>query len=330
MKAPVPKNVLFDFFDGKASSMQRRLIEEWLGSGENESFFYQCLNEWESQHPQYRPDTDTALTNYVVLLNATPSGQQPARQVPLPIGRRSWLTPLWLAASFLLIGSVGSFLFRKTLFYKTYKTGNAQTRQLTLSDGTRVTLNANSSLSVPYWNIDQSVRAVHLSGEGEFSVIHTADHKRFRVETDGDFEVDVLGTEFVLYARERGRKVVLNRGKVEVKFQAGKRLTMKPGEVATLNGQSEQLELTRTPRPERYSAWKNHQFYYDQTPLSEVAIVLHEQFGLDVIIGDTVLAKRRLAGYFLARNPQEIIDVLSPLLNVTFEKRGNTVIIRSN
>lgn len=330
MKDSISQNVLFDFFDGKASSIQRRLIEEWLGSGKNVTFFYQCLDEWERQHPQYRPDIDTALTSYLALLNDTPVSQPTARQFQMPIGRRSWFTPLWLAASLVLLSSVGGFLFRKALFYRTYETGNAQTRQVTLADGTRITLNANSSLSVPYWNMDPSVRAVHLSGEGEFSVIHTTDHKRFRVETDDDFEVDVLGTEFVVYARDRGRKVVLNRGKVELTYQAGKRLTMKPGEVATLNDQSDQLKLSLTPQPERFSAWKKHQFYFDQTPLSEVALVLHEQFGLDIIIQDTALANRRLAGYFLARNPQEIIDVLSPLLNVSFEKRGNTVIIRSN
>ena len=330
MKDSISKNVLFDFFDGKASSIQRRLIEEWLGSDENESFFYQCLDEWERQHPQYGPDTGIALTSYIALINDTPAGRYPARQFPLPIGRRSWFTPLWLAASIVLLSLIGGVLFRKTLFYKNYETGNAQTRQVTLADGSRITLNANSSLSVPYWNMDPSVRAVHLSGEGEFSVTHTVNHKRFRVETDDDFEVDVLGTEFVVYARDRGRKVVLNRGKVELTYQAGKRLTMKPGEVATLSDQSDQLKLSRTPQPERYSAWKNHQFYFDQTPLSEVALVLHEQFGLDIIIQDTALANRRLAGYFLVRNPQEIIDVLSPLLNVSFEKRGNTVIIRSN
>lgn len=325
----MPKSVLFDFFDGKASSMQRRLIEEWLQSAENESFFYQCLDQWESQHPQYIPDTDTALTNYISLMNAASTGRQPARQVPLPIGRRSWFAPLWLAASILLISSVGGFLFRKTLFYKNYQTGNAETRQLTLSDGTRVTLNANSTLSVPYWAFNRSVRTVHLTGEGEFNVTHTTDNKRFRVETDGDFDVDVLGTEFVVYAREYGRKVVLNRGKVELTYQAGKRLTLKPGDVATLTGQSEQLMLTQSPKPERYSAWKNHQFYFDQTPLSEVARMLREQFGLDVIIQDTTLANRRLSGYFLARNPQEIIDVLSPLLDVTIEKQDNTIIVRN-
>ncbi len=116
MKDSVSKNVLFDFFDGKASSIQRRLIEEWLASGKNESFFYQCLDEWESQHPQYRPDTGTALTSYSALLNDTPLSHQPARQFPLPIGRQSWFTPLWLAASLVLLSSVGGFLFRKALF----------------------------------------------------------------------------------------------------------------------------------------------------------------------------------------------------------------------
>ena len=330
MKNTITKNVLFDFFDGKASSIQRRMIEEWLLSVDNESFFYQCLDEWERQHPQYVPNTETAFNDYMKLLTATPGDQQPFRQVPELVVRRSWFTPLWLAASVLLFVIAGGVLFQKTLLYQTYQTGNAETRQLKLADGTRVTLNANSTLTVPRWQFDHSVRTVHLTGEGEFSVAHTADNQPFRVSTDGDFDVNVLGTEFVLFARERGRQVVLNQGKVELTYQAGKRLMMKPGDVATLNDKAGRIKLARTIKPEQYSSWKKHQFYFDQTPLSEVALVLHEHFGLTVVLEDSTLANRKLAGYFLARNAQEIIDVLSPLLGVSIEKRGDTVLIRNN
>ena len=329
MKTAMYKNVLFDFFDGKASSIQRRLIEEWLQSAENESFFYECLDEWERLHPQYVPNKEAALNDYARLLTATPDRQEPAHPPELTI-RRSWFSPLWLAASILLLAIAGGVLFQKVLLYQTYQTGNAQTQQVKLADGTRVTLNANSTLAVPRWNVIDPVRTVYLTGEGEFNVSHTADHKLFRVRTDGDFAVNVLGTEFVLFARERGRKVVLNHGKVELTYQAGKRLIMKPGDVATLSDKSGQIELARTTKPERYSSWKKHQFYFDQTPLSEVALVLHEHFGLTVILEDSTLADRRLAGYFTARNAQEIIDVLTPLLDVTIEKRANTVFIRSN
>ena len=45
MNTSIPKNVLFDFFEGKATSLQRRLIEEWLAHPENEILYFRWLNE---------------------------------------------------------------------------------------------------------------------------------------------------------------------------------------------------------------------------------------------------------------------------------------------
>lgn len=79
-----------------------------------------------------------------------------------------------------------------------------------------------------------------------------------------------------------------------------------------------------------YGSWKNHQFYFDQTPLSEVAVILKDHFGLDVVFEDSTLVNRRLAGYFKAENSQEIIDVLTALLDLPVEQKGNAVIIHSD
>ena len=73
-----------------------------------------------------------------------------------------------------------------------------------------------------------------LDGEAEFHVTHTIDNQRFIVKTSSDFEVEVFGTKFVLYARQQAKKVVLNEGKVQVNYQGGKKQLMKPGDVVTL------------------------------------------------------------------------------------------------
>ncbi|GAB2578517.1 FecR family protein [Spirosoma areae] len=331
MKTSIPKSVLFDFFEGKATSIQRKLIEEWLEVPQNEPLFYQCLDEWESQHPQYLPNTGQALSRYLDQLKTPPVAvvAEPEKPVSTLVVSRSWFSQWYMAASVVMLLGAGLFFFRKPLRYQTYHTGNAQTQAVRLADGTQVTLNANSTLYVPRWGFNSAKRVVILDGEGEFNVTHMADNKRFTVQTETDFEVEVLGTEFVLYARERGKKVVLNKGKVQINYQAGKQLTLKPGDVATLNQRSGRMHLAQTAKPQLHSSWKNHQFYFDQTPLSEVADVLHDHFGVDVVIEDSTQANRRLAGYFKAKNPQEIIDVLSTLLNLPIEQRGNQVIIHA-
>lgn len=332
MEKPIPKAVIFDFFEGKATSMQRKLIEEWMSEPQNQILFYQLLNEWESDHPQYFPNIDIAIENYLTILQ-TPDSENTAveseRKADQPERVYSWRA-WYMAASVTLLIGVSLFVFRRQVMYQTYQTGFAQTKSIRLEDGTMVTLNANSKLAIPRWSMDAAKREVLLEGEGEFKVTHTLDHKRFLVKTDDDFEVEVLGTEFVMYARAKGKKVVLNKGKVQVNYRAGKQLTMKPGDVVTLPQGSEKIRLTQTLKPQLYSSWKEHQFYFDETPLTEVADMLHEQFGLKVIFEDSTLADKRLAGYFKATSSDEVIEVLSVLLNVSIEKKGQTVIIHSN
>jgi transmembrane sensor len=334
MEKSIPKTVIFDFFEGKATSIQRKLIEEWLLEPQNEIIFYQLLDEWESTHPQYLPNTEKAIEKYLSVLQTsdfsetTVDSKIEVDNQELPHWWRLWS---WrIAASVILLIGVSLFLFRHQVMYQTYQTGYAQTKSFRLEDGTMVTLNANSKLAVPRWNMNNTKREVLLEGEGEFKVTHTLDHKRFLVKTGDDFEVEVLGTEFVMYARAKGKKVVLNKGKVQVNYRARKQLTMKPGDVVTLPQGSEKIRLTQTLKPQLHSSWKEHQFYFDETPLSEVADMLNEHFGLVVVFGDSTLANRRLAGYFKATNSEEVIEVLSVLLDVTVEKKGQTVIIKSN
>ena len=327
MSQSIHRKILFDYFDGKATAIQRKHIEEWLRDSANEAFFFQCLDEWESLHPQYIPDGTIALTKFVALTESLVSDADFSEQIheTAPTTARSRSSWVWgVAASVVLLLSVG-FLFQKNLLYQSYRTGYAQTKSLYLSDSTQVSLNANSTLWVPRWGFDKK-REVLLEGEGEFKVMHTVDNKRFVVKTDREFNVEVLGTEFVVFARKRGNRVVLNKGKVEVHYQQ-KQLTLRPGDVLTLPADASRPRLTKTAKPELQATWKNHQFYFDDTPLTEVRHTLEEHFGLRVTLADSSLNDRRLSGYFKATDAQEVADILSALLGTPVTLNGNRLII---
>ncbi len=325
MSQSIHKKILFDFFDGKATAIQRKHVEEWLRDSANEAFFFQCLDEWESLHPQYIPNASPALERFVALTKNAENQlveQIPETEFEPTRSRRTWV---WgIAASVVLLLSSG-FLFQKNLFYESYRTGYAQTKSLYLADSTQVSLNANSTLWVPRWGFDDK-REVLLEGEGEFKVTHTIDNKRFVVKTDREFNVEVLGTEFVVFARPRGNKVVLNKGKVEVHYQQ-KQLTLRPGDVLSLPANAVRPQLTKAAQPERQATWKNHQFYFDDAPLAEVRHTIEEHFGLRVTIADSGMNDRRLSGYFKASSAQEIADILSALLGTPVALSGDQLTI---
>ena len=329
MKPSLTKHIVFDFFDGKATAIQRKYIEAWLADEANQETYYHYLDEWESQRPQFSVDAEKALNSFdSVLQTSQRSAQQP--RVP-KIMRTNW-TGSWrgwsIAASVLLVSLLGAFLFRSQLRYKSYQTAYGQTATYRLADGTSVALNANSTLRVPRFGFGSDTREVVLDGEGEFNVTHTTDDQRFIVRTAGNFQVEVLGTEFVVYARERGKRVFLNKGKIKLELPQGQQVYMKPGNVVTV-ANSGRYQLTQTAPARRYVAWKEHWFYFDNTSLAEVAEQIRERFGLTVVVPEVALAQRRIAGNFKAEKADDLLQILAELLNLNIVKTRHHIELRT-
>jgi transmembrane sensor len=322
------KQLLFDFFAGKSTALQKQWIADWLKETENRRLYYQYLNEWESQHPQYRPDVQPALDRFRAAVQQIETASEPSPFVAVSKGGFWSSQSVWFwAASVLLALTIGSYLSRNSIRYETYSTAYGETRSFQLADGTTVALNANSTLRVPRWGFGQQEREVKLDGEAEFNVSHLANHQRFVVRTSTDFAVEVLGTEFVVFARDQRRKVILSRGKVKVMYQAGKQLVMRPGDWVSL-GESGQLQRKITAQPAKFSSWKQHRFTFDQTSLAEICQLIYENFGLTVRVTDSTLAQRRISGVFKAEKPDELVDDLVDLLQVRSVKSNGSIDIQ--
>lgn len=192
MESPVSKYALFEYLAGRANPLERKLTEEWLKNQENRELFYTWLMEWETRSPQFMPDQDRAIKQLLhrletdIQLEVEKMDEVDETSVkinPRPLGK------IWLiAASVILVASCG-WWFRDSIVYKTYQTAYGQTTDVFLSDGSRVTLNSNSSLATPRFGFSSDIREVFLKGEAEFSVKHTADHKRFVVKTSDRFRL---------------------------------------------------------------------------------------------------------------------------------------------
>jgi ferric-dicitrate binding protein FerR (iron transport regulator) len=155
-----------------------------------------------------------------------------------------------------------------------------------------------------------------LTGEAEFSVQHLSNHQRFVVRTPDQLEVQVLGTEFMIYSRARGSKVVLNKGKVQLrslKNQEIKPMVITTGDVVTISTQG-RLTLQHNQPVAVHLGWKEHRFTFDNTSVAEIAYQITERFGTQIIIADSILAKRTLGGTFKAETAEEILKVMAEML----------------
>lgn len=328
MKPHVSQELLFAYFAGQATPFQKQLIEEWARQSDNREQFFAWLATYESQHPQYLPEVSRALERHWQRM------AQPTAEVPGPaeavrmLNSRRWLG--WLAAASVSL-LLGGWLGRDQLLNQTYRTAYGETRTLTLADGSLVTLNSNSTLTLPRFGFGRDTRDVVLAGEAAFSVQHTPDHKRFVVKTDRRFEVVVLGTEFVVYNRQQGGRVVLSRGRVQLRYRDGAtthQLLMKPGDQVTVNQQGTP-QLRQLPKPENVLAWRDNRYVFDETPLYEIAQLFSDNYGLHLHFADATLATWTVSGSFTARTADELLETLMEASSLTYTRTANRVIIAS-
>ena len=213
--------------------------------------------------------------------------RQTNKVVKMP--RRNWM--VWtMAACIALFLSVGTFFHFQTKDTPlTFSTGNGQLLPVTLPDGSKVQLNANTTLSYSPKNWkDKEERQVWLKGEAFFNVEKKAQGTKFIVHA-GDMKVAVLGTQFNVRSREEKAEVVLEEGKVELAIEAQK-IIMKPGDLVSYSV-AERKVATRKVKTADYVAWKDGITVFNDK-LKDVVKELEILYGVQFLIKNKNLEER--------------------------------------
>jgi transmembrane sensor len=177
--------------------------------------------------------------------------------------------------------------------------------QVKLSDGTRVWLNASSSLKYPEIFSD-SFRKVVLTGEGYFEVTKNASFPF--IVTAGNNEVRVLGTHFNVSAYGDNSETVVTLAEGSVKLNGSAML--RPGQ----QGSIDQTGKIRTGPAdlETALAWKNGQFIFKMTPMQDLMKQVSHWYDADIVYRDSI------SEHFNARIPRDVpVSRLLHLLEAT-------------
>lgn len=234
------------------------------------------------------------------------------------------------AIAILLICGAALFLFNRyqkpeAPVYQTAQTTAAKTKVVLLADGTRVTLNANSTLRYPD-NFNAGKREVYLTGEAYFEVFHDAE-KPFVIHS-GKLLTHVLGTTFTVSAYPQAASplnVTVLSGKVAVKHQQANALAvLTRGESATMNYGKTQFELTKLKNPEDAIAWIDDKLIFENADLKQVVAVLSNKYGVTIIINDKQLAKQRITAIFQGQSLQGILKAVTKITHTNYTNVNNS------
>ena len=192
--------------------------------------------------------------------------------------------------------------------YCVVSTPAATTTLVTLSDGTKVMLNANSTLEYPASFDDAEVREVRLKGEAHFEVTKNP-HRPFMVKA-GEMQTQVLGTIFDVKAyRKDAPKVTLMEGKVKVS-NADTEVEMRPGQTATL--QADKIVVSKASSSA--SDWLEGDFDMDQVTLAEAMSDIGAWYNKTVVFQSQANMDKLIHFRFSRRaSLQEIITALNEM-----------------
>lgn len=179
-------------------------------------------------------------------------------------------------------GAMLAELEEEKLFYAELKTPRGIHYQITLLDGTKVWLNADSKLIYPS-RFEGATRMVELQGEAFFEVAKVEEKglsKPFVVKTANQL-VKVLGTEFNIkgYPEDGRVETTLAEGSVQIS-DSGKELLLKPGEQAVNNSQD---FFKRKVDLAQYLAWRNNEFSFYETELKDALYVLSRWYDFEIL-----------------------------------------------
>lgn len=168
-----------------------------------------------------------------------------------------------------------------TIEYYTLITPRGRQEQLVLGDGTKVWLNAASSIRFP--NVFQgSQRMVEVTGEAFFEVAKDVS-RPFTVKVN-DLEIRVLGTRFnvTAYPEEAAIKTTLLEGAVKI-ARGDEALLLKPGQQAWVE-KDDKIRLVRDAHIQEAVAWKDNLFWFENDDISTVMNRLGRWYDVDILI----------------------------------------------
>jgi transmembrane sensor len=360
MKSSLNKKIIFDFFNGNHTSIQKKMIEEWLEDPENEELYYKYFDEWESLNPQYLVDKEKGLKSVYEKLAQKETVDfvkiEPDKKIYHFKKLFSWVAA---ASIVFLLGWFGwvNFSKPKMISYENlvsnskkeageiYEKENLTSSRLliTLPDGSSVILQPSTKISYSPKAFNQEKREIFLSGEAFFEVQKNPEIP-FIVYAN-ELITKVLGTSFTIKANPNSLKteVIVKTGKVEVFMQSDVNKDQKinhkklsgliliPNEQASLLRADERIEKTVLSKIEQiYLPIHQLSFDFEEAPAIEVIEVLKNAYNIDIVYDHEKLANCTLTAHLSDEPLYEKIKLICFALEATYEESEGKIFIKCN
>lgn len=207
--------------------------------------------------------------------------------------------------------------------WSTLETPKGGQYQLQLPDGSKVWLNASSSLRFSN-EFNRNERIVELQGEAYFEVSKSS--KPFRVMAGGT-EVVVLGTHFNIsaYQDDQLTKTTLLAGAVKV-IRHGTNRLLKPGEQALVQGEETDISILRVDTEEAV-AWHHGLFMFTNEDIRSVMKKIQRWYDVEVVYEKNITNYQLSGSISRYGDIKDVLQMLELTGIVHFKKEGRRIVV---
>ncbi len=190
-----------------------------------------------------------------------------------------------------------------------YKTAAGERRLISLEDGSRLTLNTGSAVTVEFSAAQRKVKL--LRGEAFFEV--AANKARPFIVLADKVSARAVGTAFSVSALDGNQEeVVVSEGVVAVTAGVETRQLSANKHIRWDDGGLESVQSVDT---ENRLAWRHGQVVFSRQPVAEVIQEVNRYRRWPIIIADRTLANRIISGVFKTDDPKAVISALTHTLS---------------
>ncbi|MET7000414.1 FecR family protein [Chitinophaga defluvii] len=225
--------------------------------------------------------------------------------------------------------------------YNTITTPKGRQYQLILADGSKVWLNAASSIRYPTL-FTGNKREVEITGEVYFEVAHQT-LKNNRANGAGETrmpfivkvsnaaghgeEIEVLGTHFNInaYHDEPAVKTTLLEGSVKVSTMAGHSAVLQPGQQSAV-AQNGAIHVMKAVNTDAVMAWKNGYFSFDQTDLATLMRQIGRWYDVDISYEGAIPVRKFGGEISRDNNASQVLKIMEET-GVRFRIEGRKIIV---
>lgn len=335
--------LLARYLANETNDDQRRTVAEWLAKSEaNRQTFSQIQQRWHASAPApFEASPASVWDRHIAprLTEADETNVRPLHPTPSWWQRTAKQWRVAAAIAGLLLGSYALYQWALPAQPAAQVILNPVGKRslITLPDGSRVWLNADSRLEFPK-TFDGPLREVRLVGEAFFDVTHNP--KQPFVIRLSTASIRVLGTSFNVRAYPgdnvvkttvvTGRVAFVPNGPVHTATNQISRpdtLFILPNHHAVQAVQTLAV-VEEAVVAQNEAAWKDNRLVFDQTPMAEVAKTLERWYGLTVMLDQAELANCPLTATFEGQPLREVMDLMTRTGQFQYTLTDKKLVIR--